>query len=141
MCYRLFTVGSLAPTGASPVDPYLITASSTTTQNSNTATDLDAVQSNIAHSDQFTLATVLEMSAIHAAVTKECRLNASKAASYGTEGARGSGQSAAESMKGWCDWITLSHVEVRLILETYCVISTLHWLCTCINDFVMIHDM
>ena len=121
MLCRLFTVGSLAPTGAAPFDPYLITASSTS-QNSNTGTDLDAVQTNIARSDQFTLATVLEMSAIHAAVTKECRLNASKAASYGTEGARGSGQSAAESMKGWCDWITLSHVEVRLPLENYHVI-------------------
>ena len=111
MLCRLFTVGSLAPTGAAPFDPYLITASSTS-QNSNTGTDLDAVQTNIARSDQFTLATVLEMSAIHAAVTKECKIHASKAASYGTEGARGSGQSAAESMKGWCDWITLSHVEV-----------------------------
>ena len=115
--YRLFTVGSLAPTGAAPVNPYIITASSTT-QSSNTATDLDAIQTSIAHSDQFTLATLLEMSAIHAAVTKECQIHASKAASYGTEGARGSGQSAAESMKSWCDWITLSHVEVRLPLET-----------------------
>ena len=122
MLCRLFTVGSLAPTGAASIDPYLITASSPTTQNSNTATDLDAVQTNIAHSDQFTLATVLEMSAIHAAVAKECKIHASKAASYGTEGPRGSGQSAAESMKGWCDWVTLSHVEVRLPLENYHVI-------------------